>query len=62
MLPATLAVSLVISASLVTLSSLKAVFDELDPTVGLYEFRKKGTTSKNLASYLPKHLRELLKN
>src|SRR6266545_7407360 len=41
---------------------LNAVFDELDLTVGLYEFGKKGTTSKGLASYLPKNLRELLKN
>ncbi len=41
---------------------LKVVFDKLDLTVGLYEFGKKGTTSKNLASYLLKHLRELLKN
>jgi len=41
---------------------LEAVFDELDPTVGLQEFRRKGTTSRNLASYLLKHLRELLKN
>src|SRR6266498_3144487 len=41
---------------------LEAVFDKLDPTVGLQEFGKKGTTSKNLASYLPKHLRELLGN
>src|SRR6266542_4344454 len=41
---------------------LTAVFDELDPTVGLQEFRKKGSTSRNLASYLPKNLRELLKN
>src|SRR6266498_1329654 len=41
---------------------LNAVFDELDPTVGLYEFGKKGTTGGNLASYLPKNLRELLKN
>ncbi len=41
---------------------LEAVFDELDPKEGLYEFRKKGMTSKNLASYLLKHLRELLKN
>ena len=38
------------------------VFDKLDPTVGLYEFGKKGTTSKNLAFYLLKHLRELLGN
>src|SRR6266511_2019741 len=37
---------------------LLPVFDELDLTVGLYAFRKKGTTSKDLASYLPKNLRE----
>jgi len=42
--------------------SLEAVFDELDPKEGLYKFEKKGTTSKDLASYLLKHLRELLKN
>ena len=42
--------------------SLKLVFDEVDLTEGLYEFGKKGTTSRSLASYLPKHLRELLKN
>src|SRR6266508_1397048 len=41
---------------------LNPVFDKLDPTVGLYEFGKKGITSKGLASYLPKNLRELLKN
>ncbi len=41
---------------------LEAVFDELDPKEGLYEFGKKRTTSKDLASYLPKNLRELLKN
>src|SRR6266540_1445257 len=40
----------------------EAVFDELDLTVGLYEFRRKETTSKDLAFYLLKHLRELLKN
>src|SRR6266508_5764860 len=41
---------------------LLPVFDELDPTVGLYEFGKKGTSSKDVASYLPKSLKELLKN
>ncbi len=41
---------------------LLPVFDELDPTVGLEKFRKKGTGSKNLAFYLPKNLKELLKN
>ncbi len=41
---------------------LLPVFDELDPTEGLYEFGKKGTTSKNLSSYLPKNLREVLGN
>jgi len=41
---------------------LKVVFDELDLKEGLYEFRKKGTISRDLASYLPKHLGELLKN
>src|SRR6266498_519471 len=41
---------------------LLPVFDELDPTEGLYEFEKKGTTNKNLSSYLPKNLRELLGN
>ncbi len=41
---------------------LEAAFDKLDPKEGLYEFRKRGTTSKDLASYLLKHLRELLKN
>src|SRR6266498_5052996 len=41
---------------------LEAVFDKLNPTIGLYEFRKKETISKGLASYLPKHLREVLKN
>src|SRR6266540_2084201 len=40
---------------------LEVVFDKLDPKEGLYEFRKKGTTRKNLASYLLKHLRELFK-
>src|SRR6266545_1211869 len=40
----------------------EVVAGRLDPKEGLYEFRKKGTTSKNLASYLLKHLRELLKN
>src|SRR6266508_3190745 len=38
--------------------SLEAVFDKLDSTVGLYEFRKKRMSSKGLASYLLKHLRE----
>ena len=42
--------------------SLEAAFDKLDPKEGLYKFRKKRVTSKDLASYLPKHLRELLKN
>ena len=41
---------------------LEAVFGGLDPKEGLYEFRKKGTISKNLTFYLLKHLRELLKN
>ncbi len=41
---------------------LKAVFDKLDPKEGLYEFKKKGTTSRDLASYLSKHLKDLLKN
>ncbi len=41
---------------------LKPIFDELDPKEGLYEFGKRGTTSKNLASYLLKHLKELLGN
>ncbi len=41
---------------------LKVVFDELDLKKELYEFGKKEMTSKNLASYLSKHLRELLKN
>src|SRR6266542_3401413 len=41
---------------------LNPVFDELDPIEGLYEFGKKGTTSRNLSSYLPKNLREVLKN
>src|SRR6266542_3744573 len=41
---------------------LEAAFDGLDPTVGLYGFGKKGTTSKNLASYLPENLREVLEN
>ncbi len=41
---------------------LEAVFNQLDPTVGIYEFERKGTTSRNLASYLPKNLKELLKN
>ncbi len=36
--------------------SLKPVFDNLNSEEGLYEFRKKGMTSKNLASYLLKHL------
>jgi len=40
----------------------EAVFDKLDPKEGLYKFRKKRTASKDLASYLLKHLRELLKN
>src|SRR6266498_2149527 len=38
---------------------LRSVFDGTDE---LYEFRKKGTTSKDLAFYLPKNLRELLGN
>src|SRR6266542_3162515 len=33
-----------------------------DRTDGLYEFGKKGTNSKDLASLLPKNLKELLKN
>src|SRR6266542_490785 len=41
---------------------LLPVFDELDPTVGLYAFGKRGATSRNLSSYLPKNLRELLGN
>ncbi len=38
---------------------LRPIFDGTDE---LYEFRKKGTTSKDLASYLLKNLRELLGN
>ncbi len=41
---------------------LEAAFDNLDLEEGLYEFGKKEATSKDLASYLLKHLRELLKN
>jgi len=41
---------------------LEAIFDELDLKEGLYEFRRKRMTSKDLASYLLKHLKELLKN
>src|SRR6266498_6011814 len=41
---------------------LLPIFDELDPTVGIHKFGKKGATSKNLASYLPENLRELLGN
>src|SRR6266496_1910357 len=41
---------------------LNPVFDELDPTVGSYVFGKRGATSKNLSSYLPKNLREVLGN
>src|SRR6266498_1698337 len=37
-------------------------FDELDPTEGLNEFGRKGRTSKDLASYLPETLKELLGN
>src|SRR6266542_4422846 len=39
---------------------LEAVFGRLDLKEELYEFRKRGTTSRNLASYLLKHLRKLL--
>ncbi len=42
--------------------SLKVVFNKLDPIEGLYAFRKKGTSSKDLAFYLLKHLKELLMN
>ncbi len=38
---------------------LRSVFDGTD---GLYEFKKKEATSKDLASYLLKNLRELLRN
>jgi len=41
---------------------LLPIFDELDPTEGLHKFGKKGATSKKLASYLPKNLREVLEN
>src|SRR6266511_291305 len=41
---------------------LNPVFDELDPTVGLHTFGKRGATSKNLSSYLSKNLREVLGN
>ncbi len=41
---------------------LLPIFDELDPTVGIHKFGKEGATSKDLASYLPKNLRELLGN
>src|SRR6266540_663382 len=41
---------------------LVLIFDELDLTVGSQKFGKKGSMSKDLASYLPKNLRELLKN
>ena len=41
---------------------LETVFDKLNPKKGLYKFGKKKTISKDLASYLLKHLRELLKN
>src|SRR6266498_1236785 len=42
--------------------SLNLVFDELDPTVGLHAFGKRGATSKNLSSYLPENLKEVLRN
>src|SRR6266542_850301 len=41
---------------------LLPIFDELDPTVGIHKFGQKGATSKDLASYLPENLRELLGN
>src|SRR6266540_1859512 len=41
---------------------LNPVFDELDPTVGLYIFGKKESTGRELASFLPKNLREVLGN
>src|SRR6266508_890216 len=41
---------------------LNPVFDELDPTIGLHAFGKRGATSKNLSSYLPENLREVLGN
>src|SRR6266542_1290764 len=41
--------------------SLFPIFDELDPTRGLDTFTR-GTTSGNLSSYLPKNLKEELKN
>ncbi len=41
--------------------SLEPVFDKFNPKEGLYEFRKKGMTNKNLAFYLSKYLQTLLK-
>src|SRR6266545_4168142 len=41
---------------------LLPIFDELDPTIGLHAFGKRGATSKNLSSYLPENLREVLGN
>ena len=41
---------------------LKTVFDEENLTEEIQEFEEKGTTSKDLTSYLPKHLKELLGN
>ncbi len=41
---------------------LNPVFDELDPTVGLHAFGKRGAISKNLSSYLPENLKKVLGN
>src|SRR6266540_4272424 len=38
------------------------IFDELDPIGGLDTFGRKGTTSRNLSSYLPENLKEVLRN
>src|SRR6266545_4697992 len=41
---------------------LLPVFNELDPTAGLHVFGKRGAISRNLSSYLPENLKEVLGN